>query len=226
VLAGISESSAERGEEAIEDLVAAGVDVVVLNTPYHLAAIGDRAVLAHLQRLATFTSLPTVIYNIPVNTKNPVTSPVLDEVAALPGVIGLKDSSNDWETFESLLQVGRRHEIAVLQGSERLIARSILAGADGAVPGIANLVPQLAAELIATARAGDEAAADALQRRFDAVCALQTSGFWLASLKAAASKLGLCGPTLASGMPGLSAVDEERLAQFVPVLEREARRHE
>jgi len=226
VLAGIGETSAERGEEAIEDLADAGVDAIVLNTPYHLAAVGDRAVYAHLHRLAIFSSLPTVIYNIPVNTKNPVTSPVLNEIAALPGVIGLKDSSDNWETFESLLHVGRRHDIAVLQGSERLVARSVLAGADGAVPGIANLVPGLAAGLIAASRVGDEPGAMALQHRFDAVCALQTSGFWLASLKAAASRLGLCGPTLASGMPGLDAADEKRLNEFIPVVEREARRHE
>jgi dihydrodipicolinate synthase/N-acetylneuraminate lyase len=114
----------------------------------------------------------------------------------------------------------------VLQGSERLAARSVLAGADGAVPGIANLVPQLAAELIAVSRTGDESAATALQGRFDAVCALQTSGFWLASLKAAASRLGLCGPTLASGMPGLDATEEKRLNEYLPVVEREAHHHE
>jgi 4-hydroxy-tetrahydrodipicolinate synthase len=226
VLAGAAETSAERGEEAIDDLSDAGVDVVVLNTPYHLAGVGDRAVLAHLQRLAGYSSLPTVIYNIPVNTNNPVSPAVLDDVASLPGVIGLKDSSDDWDSFEAMLRVGHRHGIAVLQGSERLVARSILAGADGAVPGIANLVPALAARLITTSRAGDESSAMAMQARFDAVCALQTSGFWLACLKAAASRLELCTPTLASGMPGLTDAEAARLERFLATAEREARTHE
>jgi 4-hydroxy-tetrahydrodipicolinate synthase len=125
-----------------------------------------------------------------------------------------------------MLRVGHRHGIAVLQGSERLVARSILAGADGAVPGIANLVPALAARLITTSRAGDESSAMAMQARFDAVCALQTSGFWLACLKAAASRLELCTPTLASGMPGLTDAEAARLERFLATAEREARTHE
>ena len=59
---------------------------------------------------------------------------------AFPGiVIGVKDSSSDWQYTEALL--GGRGDLAILVGDERHLAAAVRAGAEGAICGVANILP-------------------------------------------------------------------------------------
>ncbi len=110
-------------------------------------------------------------------------------------MVALKESSGEWDTYAALAGVAGTARLRVFQGAEALIARSLAAGADGAVPGIANVVPGLAARLVQAGLSGDPTQAAALQAQLDDVCALYRSGFWLTSLKAALTELGIVGST-------------------------------
>jgi 4-hydroxy-tetrahydrodipicolinate synthase len=222
VLAGLGEASVERSIEMIEALTEAGADALVVTAPYYFGELGDRAVAAHLRQLATSAALPVVIYNIPGHTHNPIAPPILDEIAQIPNVVAVKDSGGDWSVFETYLRIGHTHGLAVLQGSPHLAARSLLAGADGIVPGIANLVPRLARELIDAALTGNEEKATQLQARLDTVLEIESAGYWLAALKSAAHTLGLCGETLSRSLPTLAPGERSRLDRLLPVVVKEA----
>ena len=199
ILAGVGETSTARALEATADAQEAGANALAVMVPQYFIDSDDRYVAAHVEAIARNTNLPLVLYNIPQITQNRFTPALVRSLGELPNVIGLKDSSNDWEAFLELLKAGKAAGIRVLQGAEGLMARSVLAGGDGAIPGIANLVPRLSCELVAAARAGDVDRAMELQSIQDRACEVYGAGFWLSALKGAVSALGICGPT--AGLP-------------------------
>jgi 4-hydroxy-tetrahydrodipicolinate synthase len=114
-------------------------------------------------------------------------------------VLGLKDSAGDFEAFLAYLAIKRaRADFRLLQGHEALAAASLLQGADGLVPGLANVAPGLLGALRRAAARGDFAACARLQVALDDLGRLHARGHWLAALKAACALLGL-----GNGLPAL-----------------------
>jgi dihydrodipicolinate synthase/N-acetylneuraminate lyase len=205
VLAGVGETSTERAVRAAAEYEQVGVDALVVMAPMYFDAETDGAVIRHVTAIAAATRLPLVVYNIPHLTHHPITPRALREVAAIDAVVALKESSGDWAVYSALAQTARAAGLRVFQGAEALIGRSLLDGADGAVPGIANVAPGLAAELVRAGLSGDAALTGTLQARLDEVCALYGSGFWLSSLKTALAELGIAGDTAGTALPPLDS---------------------
>lgn len=210
VLAGVGETSTERALRACQEFEQIGVDVLVVMAPMYFDTDTDSAVVRHVTAIAETTSLPLVVYNIPHLTHHPITPQALREIAAIDSVVALKESSGEWDTYTALADVASTAGLRVFQGAEALIARSLASGAHGAVPGIANVVPGLAARLVRAGLNGDSTQAAALQAQLDDVCAVYRSGFWLTSLKAALAELGIVGSTagLALAPPDADGLNE------------------
>ncbi|MSP13547.1 MAG: dihydrodipicolinate synthase family protein [Chloroflexi bacterium] len=190
VLAGILEPSAGRVLEELPLIEAAGVDAIVITSPYYFGA--DGAVqLEHFSTIAQATTLPIVLYNIPQTTYNLVLPATVRRLLEIDTVIGIKDSAEIWENFEALLEMRRyKPGFTVLQGAEPLAAKSLLAGGDGLIPGLGNVVPQLLKRLLASVQAGDQPAVLDLQQEINHVGTLHSQGSWLPCLKYAASLFG------------------------------------
>lgn len=211
ILVGVGETGTARTLEAVEDAESAGADAVVVMTPLYFLDADERYVARHVHAVAATATVPLLLYNIPQVTGNRFTPALIRELGQLPNVIGLKDSSGDWDAFLAILDAAKSRDLRVFQGAEDLIARSVLAGADGSVPGLANLAPRLVCDLVAAAKDGDAARANALQQTLDRLGKLHEEGFWLAALKEAVSCLGICGPT--TGLP-IRPVDADGRAQI------------
>lgn len=190
VLAGVLAPGTGAALDDVGMVDETGADAVVVTSPYYFAP-DAAAQVSHVRAVAAASRLPVVLYNIPQMTHHPFDAATVRDLAALDNVVAVKDSAGEWPAFEALLGVrAGRPEFRVLQGAEPLAARSLLAGADGLIPGLGNLVPDLYAELVAKAGAGDAEAAFAVQARIDALWALHAHGYWLVCLKYAASLLG------------------------------------
>ena len=214
VLAGVLEPSTGRALKAAQMAEVAGADALVLTSPYYYEA-GGALQIYHVATIATVTSLPLVLYNIPPATHNPIAPDTVRELLEIDNLIGIKDSAGNWQDFEKLLELKEaRPGFRVLQGAERMAARAVLAGADGIVPGLGNLVPGTFDRIFKSARAGEREAALALQEQVNALGNLQGHGFWLVCLKYAASLLGfgsgaVCGwPAQGKGGDGPNPLPE------------------
>ncbi len=123
------------------------------------------------------TPLPALLYNIPQCTHHVLPPATVRALARDPRVLGIKDSAGDFEAFQTLLAIKQeRPQFRVLQGHESLAAASLLQGADGMVPGLANVVPALFVELQAAVDRGDAAECAELQRRIAALAGLYRQG--------------------------------------------------
>jgi 4-hydroxy-tetrahydrodipicolinate synthase len=215
VLAGLGETSTERAIEAAARYEDAGASALVAMAPMYFAVEGDDPLVRHISKIALSTTLPVILYNIPHLTHYPITPAALTELATIDNVVGLKESSGNWETYSALADAANEAGLVVFQGAEGLIARSLAEGAAGAVPGIANVAPALSVELVRAGLAGDDVRALELQAELDAVCQLYASGFWLSSLKYAVEVLGLTGSTASYSLPQLSDQGRERVRSIV-----------
>ena len=201
VLVGALEPCTARALENIHQHHEAGADMVVITSPYYFQVAADEQI-RHIETLTTQSPIPVILYNIPPTTHNPITADTVRAVLSLENLVGIKDSAGNWDNFSALLQLrAERPDFVVFQGAEKLAARSLLAGADGIVPGLGNLVPALFQEIQDLAQTGQQADALSIQARIDQLWTLHTYDYWLVCLKYAASVLGFgsgrtCGHTV------------------------------
>lgn len=184
VIAGVGAPSTRETVERAEHAAAAGVDGVVVVTPYYYPVDGDGAV-AHYRAVADAVDVPVYVYHIPSKTGNRLSLETLSRIADIDGVAGLKDSSKDVPWLAQA--VDANPELRFLVGSDSLLLPGLQLGCGGLVSAVANVFPGLVADLYAAHAGGNEAEARRLQSTvFDVRTALK-GGPYMAGVKAALS---------------------------------------
>ncbi len=218
VFAGIGD--AHPGEIiAGNDYLQAGVDAVVSRPPVSIPA-GD--VGPWFQALLDGLDGPLLLYNMPMTTKVSIPLDVIENLAGHPRLAGIKDSENNPKRLEELLRrLGGKPDFSVFVGVGALMESGLRLGADGIVPSVGNLIPDVCRNLCATARSGDWSAAQTSYSRMNAVTALYQNGRTLneslSVLKGALHLRGLCTPHV---LPPLKPLTELQLEKLRNEMER------
>lgn len=72
----------------------AGVDAVLVVTPYY-SRPPQSGLLAHFEAIAAATSLPVILYDIPIRTSRKIEHSTLLELASFGNIVAVKDSCGD-----------------------------------------------------------------------------------------------------------------------------------
>lgn len=197
-------------DEAVDD-VAAYADhgaSAVLVAPSHYFALTPEETALFFRALAEESSLPVVLYDIPSLTKNTIGSGVVAGLAGHERIIGLKDSTRDFEHLLQLLDalnaagIGSE-QFSILTGTDTMLLQSLQAGARGAIVASANVAPQLPVGILRSWEGGDLAGAEAQERQLRRLVAACRVGTYPAGWKAAAAAVGLCRADLVPPRPPL-----------------------
>lgn len=221
VLVGVLEPSTVKTIEIVEKWAGYAIDALVVTTPYYFGTDDDTNTW-HFRQVAAATDFPIVVYNIPPMTHNVLTPAVVSRLLDVPNIVGIKDSAGDWEAFTAFMAMReQRPDFRVFQGNERMATQSLLAGADGIVPGLGNLVPQLFATIYDAASAGNGDAAKDAQDTVDALWHLHGHGYWLACIKYAGSLMAFGSGTAVGHTSKLTDEGKEAIANllspYIPV---------
>jgi 4-hydroxy-tetrahydrodipicolinate synthase len=169
VLAGAIDMTTPRVREQVGSVAAAGADGVVVTAPFY-ARTHPAEIARHYRMVAADSPVPVVAYDIPTAVHTKLPADVVLELAADGVLAGLKDSSGDLGAFREVVTGARAHRgFSVLTGSEVVTDVALALGADGAVPGLANVDPHGYVRLFRLSRVGDRERARAEQER---LCAL------------------------------------------------------
>jgi 4-hydroxy-tetrahydrodipicolinate synthase len=122
-----------------------GADALVVCPPFYFPPT-QKEILTHFRKIHEAIDLPILVYDIPYTAKVKVELETMLTLAEEGTVIGAKDSSGDSVSFRRLL-VKRPAGFKLFTGSELLIDSVLLQGADGTVPGLANVAPELFVQL-------------------------------------------------------------------------------
>ena len=216
VYAGISNDSARDSAATGNRYFRRGVDAVVAHAPGGYERHPEQSA-QYFAEVARQLDGELIIYNMPLTTNVSLPVDVCGEIARKPRVIGIKDSENDAERLEALLQrVGGQESFSVFVGSGALMASGLLRGARGIVPSVGNLAPALCRRLYDCAVQADSQGTEALHRRFMDLAQVYQKGRTLeqslAALKGAMACLGLCGPDVFPPLTPTSAAERAALA--------------
>lgn len=143
-----------------------GVDALSVLTPMFISQTQEE--LKHYYRsIAEATSLPIIIYNNKPKTNVTVEPKTVAELARIPNIVGVKDSTGDMTNTEEYIRLTRGiPDFRVMVGRDTLIYAGLCYGAAGAIASCANIAPALPVEIYRAFKAGDHAAALEAQFKF------------------------------------------------------------
>jgi len=214
VLVGLIEASTDDTLRLADVAARAGSAAVVLTPPFYFA-LSEGEVQGYLERVVPKLPLPVYLYNIPVFTKVRLEPEMVREAAALPGVVGFKDSGGDVARLREVRRLVP--DLPVWWGPEETLIAALEAGAVGGITGGANFLPRVYVELVRAARAGDGARVAELGAIVERVgrelytIPGRAVGF-VPGIKAALETLGICGTAMAEPLAPLGVGERERLA--------------
>ena len=156
VIVGAIDLTAARVIESARALIAAGADAVVATAPVY--AINDETEVAdHFRQIRAGIDAPLFAYDIPVRVKTKLSPRLLVDLGREGVLVGVKDSSGDDVSFRRLIAMNNAagKPLSLFTGHEVVVDAMALMGADGAVPGLANVDAGAYARLWKAASSGD-----------------------------------------------------------------------
>ena len=199
VLVGIIDTETERVLEHGRHALALGADALVATAPFY-ALGGPADVEEHFRILHQELDAPLFAYDIPVCVHTKLPWKMLARLGAEGVLAGVKDSSGDDVSFRYLVQENEKngHPLTLLTGHEIVVDGALLAGADGSVPGLANVEPFGYVRMWKAAQEGNWAEVKREQDRlneishiFDVTSGVQGYGAGVGAFKCALNLMGI-----------------------------------
>ena len=199
VLVGIIDTETERVLEHGRRALALGADALVATAPFY-ALGGPADVEEHFHILHQELDAPLFAYDIPVCVHIKLPWKMLARLGAEGVLAGVKDSSGDDVSFRYLVQENEKngHPLTLLTGHEIVVDGALLSGADGSVPGLANVEPKGYVRMWKAAQDGNWAEVKREQDRlneishiFDVTTGVQGYGAGVGAFKCALNLMGI-----------------------------------
>lgn len=214
IFAGLGDIRQSDATEANEFFLA-GVDAVVAHPPI-AEKIPAEQLHGWYENLLNRVEGPLLIYNIPTTTGISIPLDAVEKLLGHPKLAGIKDSENNpLRLEETMRRFGGKKDFAVFVGVGALMEKGLKLGADGIVPSVGNLIPEICQQLCVAAEKSDWSEAENLYSRMSAVASLYQKGRTLneslAALKAAVSCRGLCAPEVLPPLRPLSSGEVEKI---------------
>ncbi len=164
VLSGVAENTCALAAQYARDAEKIGIDGLMV-LPAMVYKSNRRETLHHYRTVAQATGLPIMVYNNPVSYGVDITVDMFGELADLPNIVAIKESSED---TRRLTELRRAHgdRFVLFGGVDDIVLESLMLGATGWVSGLTNAFPRESVALFALAKAGRYAEALAIYRWF------------------------------------------------------------
>jgi len=131
VLVGVGGNATRKVEKALRRLERLPFQGIVSVCPYYNRP-GQDGLIAHFRAIASATDRDVLIYNIPYRTAVNLSNDALLELAQVPNIVGVKDSSGSMA--QSLELLARKPAgFSVLTGEDALYLTMMANGADGGI---------------------------------------------------------------------------------------------
>jgi 4-hydroxy-tetrahydrodipicolinate synthase len=153
VVAGTGASGTAQALEMTKYAKDAGADAALVVTPFYLKPT-DRGIYEHFDTLASQADLPIILYNIPQCTGLPLPWQMVEDLAQIPNIVGVKDSSGQLSFILAVLEKVR-DKINVLCGHDEVVVAALAAGCTGAILASANVIPDVWINIYNAIQKGD-----------------------------------------------------------------------
>ena len=203
----IAGTGAESTSETIERTNRAariGYAVALVRTPsFFKPSINDHMLAEHYLRVGDAARIPVMVYSVRVFTHVTVGASLIARVANHSNIIGMKDSSGDMKGIAAIIAAAPK-EFQTLTGSASTLYEALELGAVGAILGLADVFPDLCADIYAASAAGERAKAQALAQKLVLPAKMLLMDYGIGGLKYAQDRMGFYGGLPRLPLPGVS----------------------
>jgi len=161
VVVGTGASGTDQALQMTKYAKDAGADAALIVTPFYLKP-KDRGIYQHYHTIASEVDLPIVLYNIPQCTGVQLSWQMVEDLAQIPNIVGLKDSSGQLSYILAVLEKVR-DKINVMCGHDEVVVAALAAGCSGAILASANVIPDIWVEIYNHVKNGELQKARELQ---------------------------------------------------------------
>ncbi len=162
VIAGAGSNNTIETVRLVEAAKKAGADAALVVTPYYNKPT-QRGLIAHFTAAAA-VGLPIIIYNIPGRSVVDMSPATMGELAKLPMIVGVKDSTGDIARV-SAQRITCGSDFIQMSGEDAQALGYHAMGGHGCISVTANVAPKLVSEFQDAMQAGDYALARRFQDR-------------------------------------------------------------
>ena len=189
VLVNIAEQGTKAAIAVARDAEANGADGLMLLPPMRYPA-DARETVTFFKTIAQETALPVMIYNNPYDYKIMTTVAMFEELAELPNIQAVKESTRDLTNITRMRNAfGDRFKL--MGGVDTLALEALLLGCDGWVGGLVDAFPQETVAIYDLAKAGQVAEALEIYRWFMPLLELDIHPKLVQYIKLAAQATGI-----------------------------------
>ncbi|MBY3236397.1 4-hydroxy-tetrahydrodipicolinate synthase [Rhizobium laguerreae] len=163
VIAATGTNSTESTIALTREAEALGAAAALVTVPYY-SKPGQKGIVHHFEQVAAASRLPVIVDHAPAQTASDLSTDTLFSLAAIPGIVGIRDATGDIARFAGLSPI-LRQRLRFFSGHDPSALAFTIAGGDGVISPGANVLPRLFASMQQAARAGNLSAARSLQDR-------------------------------------------------------------
>jgi len=165
ILAGNGSNSTSEAVQLTEKMTQAGVSGFLNVTPYYNKP-SLSGLIAHYQACADVTDKPQILYNVPGRTSLDMTPDMIEQLAKIDNIIGIKEATGDVSRVQELKK-RCGDDFILLSGDDPTAREFMLAGGHGVISVTANIVPAKMKAMVTAAVAGDTARANQLDAELE-----------------------------------------------------------
>jgi len=167
VIAGTGASGTDKALEMTKYAKDLGAEAVLIVTPFYLKP-ADRGIYEHYDTIASKVEIPIILYNIPQCTGVELSWQMVEDLAQIPNIVGLKDSSGQLRYILAVLEKVR-DKINVLCGHDEVVIAALAAGCSGAILASANVIPDIWVQIYNHVKNGELQKARELQYKIQKI---------------------------------------------------------
>ena len=213
VIINIAEQSTKVAIETAKDAEANGADGLMLLPPMRYKA-DDRETLEYFKAIAGATALPIMIYNNPYDYKIEVTLDMFDQLAKIPTILSVKESTRDVSNVTRMKnRFGDRFKI--LCGVDTLALEELALGADGWVGGLVDAFPAETVAIYKLMKLGRYKEALDIYRWFLPLLELDIHSKLVQYIKLAATQTGISTPYVRAPRLMLEGQEKETVLSII-----------
>lgn len=153
VIAGSGSNNTAHAVELSQYCESVGVDGLLVVTPYYNKAT-DLGLLKHYEMIANSVQLPIILYNVPGRTGVNLTPPLVQKLAQIKNIVGIKEASGDISQVAEMIRLCGE-DFLVYSGNDDMIVPVLSLGGQGVISVLANILPQVTHDLVSSYLEGD-----------------------------------------------------------------------
>ena len=208
IIVGLMYESLYLARTFIEKISNFPIDFLLVQPPFYFRGkFTEEDYYQYFVDITSISPFPVLVYNAPGFTGVDFSELLVNRLAELDKVVGIKDSSKLPKVFST--------KLTVLTGTANTLFEMLEKGAKGGIVSLANFLPELPVQIYTEYVSGNKEKAKSLQETAIKLNALISGKSGVAGVKAGMDAMGLVGGELRKPLKRLSLAEVERIRNSI-----------